>query len=367
MALVQTPAGIWLPSYPIAGAASGYGMNTITADASDEKVGLIFQVPRTGTLKAVGYASGTSVGNPNVKVSFQNVDANYLPDDTADEYRVVTNQPSSSWNTTGIITTDGTDGGTKRSVTRGQWMAAVWEFDTFDASDIFRIVGLQMHSSNTQSGYYGAFKTSGGAWAKQTGSGLTPLLGLQYDDDTYEFIGTYNFPVLAFTTHTFNSGSTPDERGLKFKIAAPTTISSFVARLSIAAGINCDFVLYDSDGSTVLETVTVDSDSMVQPGTGGNCEYFFTSDHNLTADTWYRLVAKPGASNISMYSADASSAALLRAAMGGSDFIWTERTNGGAWTDTDTKFPIFGVRTTKFDDGTGGGSAVGYRVKQRLA
>jgi hypothetical protein len=169
----------------------------------------------------------------------------------------------------------------------------------------------------------------------------TPCMVLRYDDDTYVTVAPDAVPALALNTTTFNSGSTPDERGLRLTLPMRTYVVGAWVRLDLDAA--CDVVLYDSDGTSVLASASLDSTARMST-TGATCVVRF-DPVLLLADTVYRLVVKPtSVSNVSTYDYDVTSTTVMAATPGGASFSYTSRTNAGAWDDSaTTKKPWVGL------------------------
>ena len=355
MALTAIPGGLWIPLPPIYSvAAPTFNISSLlTIDASAEKAAFMFQVPKTGTLDKIEFRTGavTFGGGSVLRASFQDIDlATGFPDGTQDQFRDVTGVAANTWTVPGLMTSDGTDTGTKRSVTVGGLLAVVIEYATFTAGDT---VTWAQHQVQSTTGILPAFPTPAlftAAWAMNTAG--YPSMALKYNDGSYAYIVDPLSPILTFNTRTFNSTSTPDERGMIFQFAGPVAVGGawFRADLDAAA----DLVLYDSDGSTALQTVSLDSD--LRSGTAGLNQFVRFADTNLTASTNYRLILKPtSASSVSLYDYDVSAAAHLDVCAGGQNFHSTTRTDAGAWTQTTTNRPWMGLLVTKIDNGAGGG------------
>lgn len=352
MTLVSVQGGLWLPGPHCLG-NNNPTLSSLLMDAAAEKVALIFRCPKAGTLDKFEFRTGNSTQPPSngLKVSFQDVDpATGDPDGTADQFRVVTGISANTWTVPGLITSDGTDTGTKRTVAKGDLIACVIEFQSFVASDSVNIAGLAVGTSPQS--VYGGFPYADqftAVWAKQS-DGFA--IGLKYDDGTYGWVPN-NYPFTALNNVAFNSGSTPDERGLKFRIPFPARLSSVLVRLDPDNA--CDLVVYDSDGTSVLATVAIDPD-IRGAANNANIQVPLPSPVSLLASTFYRIVLKPGASSINMPDMDANSAALLDGMDGGQDFHYTQRTNAGAWTDTTAKRPWMWLQFDQVDDGAGAAS-----------
>jgi hypothetical protein len=226
-----------------------------------QKVAFIIEVPKTGTLDKFGFLTESIGGTiADVRFSFQNIDANGLPDNTDDQYRVLAGgSVATGWNESGLITSDGTDGGTKRSVTIGDKLALVLQWDSAQTGVIF-LYGYDNWGTGANTTVFPyAVNDTGGGWAKQALT-IYPSFGLKYDDGSYEQI-PFCYPLAAANTRNFNSSSTPDERGMIVNFATDATVYGGWVALDLNDDV--DVVLYDSDGTTALETVSLDKDFQV--------------------------------------------------------------------------------------------------------
>lgn len=359
MAFITIPdGGIFVPPSVL-----HTGTTALLIDASGEKFTVVFTVPATGVIDAFGVLLGTVGQAPTngLKFSLQDVSgADGNPDGVIDQYRVVTSGiTTNTWLESGLITSDGTDGGTKRSVTVGQRLAAVIEFESFVAGDnvnfttgtstsvaLAEVLGLN---------FCGLFTAS---WTKSLN---LPFFALKYATLGYvAVVGCYPYSSLVSTS--YSSSSTPDERGNKIEFPFVVKVrGGWFAVNALAGSRDFDCVLYNS-ASSVLATVTVDSD-WLQSVTGNRVFYVpFSSEITLQANTPYRWVLKPlTTNNTTVLSATVPTAAHRAALPWGDKIAHTERTDGGAWTDTTTARMFGGLVVSSIEANAveGGGSGSG--------
>lgn len=340
------------------------GMNTTapsfasvaTVNAAQVAVGMVFRVPKSGTLRKFEWRL-SAVGNTpdnGIRCSFQNVSGG-LPDGTRDQFRDITSGlTTNTWQVPGLITSDGTDSGSLRTVTAGERLAIVMENVSFTTSDSWIYQALTQNVSIfAQLGYaqnYVVARNSSGVWSVSTGA---PPVALLYDDGTYAVIAPHWYPYLALNSAVYGNGSTPDERGLRFIPPVTARLTGVWIRGLLQNAT--DIVLYDGS-SSVLASVTLDTDQ-----DGENYWVPFPAT-TLTGGSTYRISVKPtSASTVTLYDFDVSTNALLACVEGGVDWYYTQRTDAGAWTDTNTKRPWIGA---VFDgvDSSSGGVPVGYPI-----
>lgn len=324
------------------------GTTSYLIDASGEKVACIMKVPRTGTLKSVKFRTGTVTTSQTLKVSFQDVSAGF-PDGTVDQYRTVTSPASNTTYETGIISSDGTDGGAKRSVTRGDWLAVVIEFDS-TVGDL-NIAGAVLDVV-TQFAYIAHYTTS---WALQLGATTAPNIILRYDNEAIEGIKGV-FPLTNVTTLGMSTGTTPDEAGILF--APPFAMKTDGAHGFCDWDAAANIILYDSNDN-VLASVSVTS---TERGTTSVNPWVidFGVEITLAVGATYRLTAKPTTgSNISLGYTDVSAAEDWDAWPGdGMAIGWTQRSDAGAWSQTTTRRARLGLHISALDDGAGAGGGL---------
>jgi hypothetical protein len=348
MALTSLGGGMFMPKPESFANSNG----NLLIDASGEKIGCVFRAPKTGTLGKVRFFTGTVTTGDTLKVSFQDVDmATGNPDETADQYRtiVVANSDDNAWLTTGLITTDGTDTGGKRSVTRGDLLAIVIEYDSYVAGN--------MNVQNTTAildygnGAYTCLKT-GGTWVKTTNT--IGCFELEYDDGTLAYTDTL-LPGAGSAT-TIASNTTPDEAALYFRFPVGVTVGGAYVFLDLDAAT--DVVLYDTDGTTALATVSLDSD--VRAGlTANGTMVVFPTEIDLTANLWYFLSIKPTTTTAVGYRRMTvrATASMDMFDLGQNAYLAT-RTDAGVWGTTTTIRPRASLLVTKIHDGAGGGGGV---------
>ncbi len=315
------------PPPPFQGAPAFTALLTIN-DGTDTAV-YVFRVPKTGNTKAISFLITTLTTPADLRASFQNVSGTTAGPDGVEDQSVVIASGSlvAGWNTSGTIT---------RAVTRGDLLAVCIKADS--ASPNLVISVPQYYTTGDIIEFpYAASLTPG-----LTVAGRCGAFALQYDDNSYEPIDGFVYPFSAFNAPTFASNSTPDERGLKFQLPYTCKVDGGWMYSDIDG--DADVVLYGSDGTSVLASVSLDKD---QDMNGGRHYFTFASKVTLTASTYYRIVLKPTTTtSIGLRDFDVASAALLDMCDLGQLAHYTERTDAGAWTDTTTKRPWMGVRVS---------------------
>lgn len=172
---------------------------------------------------------------------------------------------------------------------------------------------------------------------------------------------TYGQPYETVTSLNNSNASTPDEYGMYFRMPTGSCSTYQISglRLGCLVAANFDVLLYDTNGTTVLASVTADVDQQNQ-AVHGAYNYLFTGATlpTLTAGSYYRLVVRPSTTtamgNVQYFTfrTDADKTAILGNA---ADVQYTSRTDAGAWTqDTNRLFAMQAI-VVALDAGTSTG------------
>lgn len=328
-------------------------------NAAANRLAYVFRVPKSGTLDWFEVRTGTVPNNPDngLRFIFQGVNSTGFPDNTDDQFVTLAGPfTANTWIVPAtIMTHDGTPGGTPRTVTAGEYIACVVRLENFVASDSLNLVLINGNASGLNgSGTFQTGYTSVNSGAAYTANVDNLVIALRYSDGTYGFCQSTCIPTSAIQTRTVNTGTTPDEIGLKFQVQAPCRLKGFYFHYDSNAFAH-NLILYDA-ASSVIETVTGLIWVGGSGGSAGYCYYEFATPHDLTANVDYRLTLLPTTgSSLTVYDFDFNSSAIRAAVDGGSTWLKTERTNAGAWTDTNTNRPLVHLVFSGFDDGASGG------------
>lgn len=346
MAITSVPP-FRLPGFTPSSNSLNPAFTAILLDAAGEKAVLVCRAPKTGTISKVAFKVTTVTSSGSADVRLETVDTS-TGNPTGTLLGTNTNGSQSITTTNEWDTTTLTAGA---SVTQGDLLAVVIS----NVSGNYNIASLATLATTTDMTFpYSDNNT--GAFSKSTSQ---PVVALEYNDGSYDFIPGI-IPVTTITNTAFNSGSTPDERGLYFQY--PVSIRVCGVSAFIDADNACDIVLYDSDGSTVLRSVSIAS-GVRNSANGGTHNIPFSSAVTLSANTNYRLVVKPtSGSNVTLCELEINSAALMGAMPGGPNFHFTSRTDAGAWTEVTTRYPTLGMIVDGIDSGGGGGPLIDGRL-----
>lgn len=367
--LVDLKTGLMLPR--IAGGAPTYGgmaavvpapeywqgnagapaFTAVTLNAAGDKYAWVFRAPKTGNIRFVQFRTGTVTTPQNTDMRLETVDtATGLPTGSlfAANTNIVIASASLAANTwfRQQLTADA-------AVTAGQAMALC--IVPAGAPNFVVNAHLGANAVNLRGDFPYGVDGSSGTYSVQADN--SPLcFAIEYDDSTCAFI-PLSLPVKTLTATTFNSGSTPDERGNKITIPFGARCVGLWNHIDLDA--DADFVLYDAASASVL-TVSCDKDLR---GSASGAPYMATgAPVDLSAGLVYRAVVKPGASNVTVYDMTFNTVALLDQVDGfGQVQFLSTRTDAGAWSDAATTQRHVGglILTGIAIAGAGGGPLIG--------
>lgn len=280
---------------------------------------MIFAAPKAGDIHKLHFALGTVTTGDTLIGSLQNVslttgDADGTPDQSGTV--VVADGDDNAWKSVTL--------GADRTVTKGELVAFVIGFNSFVAGNLNILVATQNLNGFTPPDHF-----ISSAWQNVVRSNI---LVVEYADGSFAPATAMIPGVPSQTVH--GSNTTPDEIGNIFRVPFACQVSGFVYHGRVNA--DADFILYDSDGSTALATISQDAD--VRNSTAEvSAAKPFPSDISLLANTWYRLVCKPTTTTtVRMSMITASDAAHLAQLRAGTEMYGTKRTDAGAWTEEPT-------------------------------
>lgn len=318
----------------------GTGSTSLLMDASGEKVGFIVRASKAGDIAAFHFPLGVVTTGQTLKGSFQDVNtANGEPDGTIDQSGTVAvgDGDDNVWKTVTM--------GANRTVAVGDYLGIVIEFDS-TTGNLNILTANQLPNANIYSLLY-----TGAAWAKQ---GRAPIVVLEYSDGSFSELVGVNAGLIS--AENPSNATTPDEIGLIINLSGPVTAFGMQVMGRLTGDL--DAVLYDSDGTTVLASGSVDA-NVTQ--SAGDTDIFipFTTHPDLLKDTDYRLVIKPTTSTTSrIYVMTTDDATYWNQMSGGSKIHYTSRTDAGSWTNSTTKRINGALICSKIDDGVGGASGI---------
>jgi hypothetical protein len=310
-------------------------------------------------IRKIGVRFGGSVvktGSSVIRVSLRDLDTTagnpYIPDGTDDEYVDIAaaNYALNTFVVTGALSAD-------RTVNWGEHLAVCFKYDPGGrlGSDSFNITAAN-HPHTFMENNMGWVIYNGATWAI-VGS-LTDNILVEFADGTFGSVGNPH----SITSNTgqvgaFHSGSTPDERGIRFQVTAPVSVSGiWFWMMPTTAAATFDFVLYDSDGTTVLASQSSGALRGPAHATNARPTLLRFSPVTIDANVDYYISIKPTTTNtVNAQYFDVASASHLEAIFGHQHWCEVSRIDGGAWTANTTRRILGGIRIAGIHDGAGGG------------
>lgn len=334
MAFIDTPTLVFYPR-DVGRNTSPTSVRIFTLDADGEKGAFIFQCSEDCTIDKVLVNFGTVVQCTNgLRVSLQDVSSG-SPDGTQDAYRVIpTGEISTeSQPLTGKLTSDGTDTGTQKTVSSGDLLAVVVEFESFDTGDD---VDLRLAMD-------GPWATVGRDWGDYyntytAGAWVGPISWSRLNVGVMKTDGEWMRLYDAFCSQKNNglsrtTASTPDEVGLKFTLPVPMRSVGAGYMGTFSTGSAPSVVLYDEDSNVLRSKTLVDAAAQQVVGGYGD-KYVYWDPIELSKDTTYRLVWKPTNTTAAVIMThEIADSSYIGQTPWGADAVPTVRTDGGSWTD----------------------------------
>ena len=319
---VWGPAAIGPLSLRFIATLSGFNLND-----ADNAAGGVLCLPKNGTITDVGcYVSAVTGILPAYNIGIVTIDASGFPTTTAygGSTSTTITPASTGWKWATLA-------GNATSVAGDFAAVLIWPTASAPngsnyATVIISVIGPAGHTYQ--------YTTAG------TVSAGTSLFAVKYDDGTIAGIALSTNTISSAVT----SATTPDEVGCVFTLpAAIPTIGIRTAAASYGTAAAYDFVLYDSSDNVLRSTSVADKD------------YIDTSDYidvyfdgiNLIPGATYRITVKPtvgtnGTITPQRYQFE-SAAARAAWPHGDGSWMWTYRTDGGAWTDDELSLGYFGL------------------------
>jgi hypothetical protein len=351
MALVSLGGIIEFPMWPTGLKDASTTPGNSTLNSATDTYAVTVHILEAGTIDKVHFRVGSSVGTDTIRVSFQNLDANLVPDGTDTHWRdyTQTGTEDNSIIETGLITDDGTDVGNKKVVSAGDTFAVVITYQTWTSGS------LAINQWNDDSANYATnnawFDNDGATFTISNYLSVNPSVMLEYNDGSFPFQeGTIAYET--GTNHTLDSADTPDEYALRIIVPFPCRAVGIFIKGGTVAGVTG--TLYDA-GDTVLGGGAVSAEII---GAGQNrIRYFhFSSPVTLTKDVVYRIAWKPPASPTTsiIHTWSFPDANMREIFPNGLNMQRSTRVDSGSWTDSTTNLMCAGFLIDQIEAGASG-------------
>lgn len=341
------------------------GGNNRTIQATGDYVACIRQAEAADTITKVGFyhsGRGANATPGTLRVGIQSVNTSGDISGTWLGYSEYTADATNFPTASGInlsITANGT-----ASVTRGQLYAIVLyaQSGTWDASNNLNFSTTIAGSGQNVAAFPTLKAIQNSVAANFTASNAHPNFYCESATATY---GNPN--ILPTAQASYNSTSSPDEIGVKFSLESSWTTNYNILGIQGILGVTNSAAtgtlkLYDS-ASTLLQSKSFTSTEFYA-GNAGNLHRTIMFDTatlaDLTPGSTYRIAIE--ATNASLGTTTMvqnvfPNNTVVRAFTGSGIYQRTERTNAGAWTDTDTVVPAWKLIISAATATGGGGLA----------
>ena len=348
MALIDLPSQVEFPKWP----GNLYNVNSVgnTQDitTANDYHAVVFYAPQAGDIEQIHIQIGALISAQDLHISLQNVDSEFKPDGTVDQF-VVLASGSLSANTlvaSGPITSDGTGGGTRRTVAKGDRLAVVVRFNS-TVGDVDFISGHATGAAGMIPNTW-ISSNSGSTWSSKD---QQPNFAIEYVTDGIVYARDM-YPLQTTTTSaSFNTGTTPDEMSMKFQVPFNGRVIGAFVPGNVTTAL--EYSIETAAGSVIAGPTTPHADTSTTP----QKRYVeWATPVTLTIDTNYYLIWTPNtASSKTHRYFDIASAAVRAALPHGVLSSYNTRTDDGAWSETTTRLVPFGLVFDQLDDGAGGG------------
>jgi hypothetical protein len=329
--LFDIKGGFTLPMYfPTRDSfGSGSWWKTFTIAAAGQKVAFIFRAPKTGTIDVVGFLVRGVISSQTLKASLETVNpATGHPTGTLIGAGASGTQVAPAANTFYEVVLS-----TPQSVTINDYIALVIEFDSTGGN-----LDIAAWDTQTSTGDYAQFPYCDYFVSSWTKGKFIPIALIKYGETEYPFNGM--LPINNQNEIAVNTGSTPDEVGMKFQLPAKTRIKGLWLFIYLREPLTLK--LYD-ESDTLLDSVAFDPDITDDTAAGWNM-WLFNSSILLEANKVYRITVLPTTGvDIFVQYLEVLNNAMFEQLTADENFVWTQRADAGAWSDIITRRPYWGL------------------------
>lgn len=346
MALQTIVSGLLIP--PLHNVDT-FTISTLAIDATGEAAACLFRVPVGGKINALSVRFGAVTTGDTISIEAQTVTtASGLPSDTlwatgtAMSFSLTTTM-ANSWQTINLSAV--------ATVTIGDVVALAIKRDDVGGAGNFTVARLA--GGMVMQGQAAAKVLA--AWARTAGS----MCVIPHYSGVAQPAALENYSPYTSLALSASAGSNPDELGnlMNFPFLVRAT-GFYVLGQAAATGGIFKVRLYDTDGTTVMTSRTLDMDVERPLGGGlGLMQGHFLSATVLAINSNYRLSIFASAGTVTMLRLSAPAAsAIARLALGSACYA-TTRTDSGAWSNDTTSMFGMGLIVDQLDDSSASGGA----------
>jgi hypothetical protein len=323
-------------------------------DASGEEVGVVFEVPKTGSIRKIHFRLGTTTTGDTLFGGVYTVDTAGDPTTSAYGSMVAgTLVVANADDNLSVSITLGTDA----TATQGDMVAVRIGFNSFVAGAL-NIQSLSGTFSTSHLRPYLTHKT-GGTWAKQV---TIPLMAIEYSDGTFAPIpGMLPFTA-GMTSDSVSSTAAIREIAMLVSLPVPLRLRGIHGAIA-PNGATSDYETHVYDSSTADVATALSVAAEMSAAFAQRPSYHHFPRASLSKATTYRLSFKPTSTNAMtvQYGVAPSAAALAQVTGDAGSITYSTRDSGGTWTDYSARMLFGQIVFDQVDDGaSAGGSTGGY-------
>lgn len=364
MALVDTGLMFWpTPQLPGGAISNNLGVSILTFDSAADRLAWVGRSPYADSLTTIYLGTRTVTTGCTINVRIETV-TNGRPSGTL-------------WATdtsVSVVVADTDDNNVKTAtLTAAASLSAGSEFaiviTVASGTPNFQFAGTPGALLGSWGSHYPLClqDTGTGTWVGASfGSGLAWIA--QFASRGIVQLANLHSAAVSTPITSYNSGTTPDERALRFQVPFKCRVIGIRACMfNIAAGADMTFSLWDATGDAdgeALGQATLDGDFALTTTQDGHVDLYFSPVTLDIGTTYYAGVRADTANSIGL---GELSNALVSNALTGlfgvnaqsylSTRTWTAGA-AGAWSDTTTTMPLIYLIIDQLDDGAGGGGGL---------
>jgi hypothetical protein len=364
MAITDWSGGVLVPSAPLGGLAA-LGLGNAVFSGADNGIATVFQVPKTGNIRKIHWATANVTTGATVDVRLETVNTSdgfpsgTLVDTNTNASQVIANGDDSVFFTS-TLTADA-------AVTAGEIIAFVVLNPTVSPGAMVLAGTAQGADGNFP---YGLTKNT--TWAK---TAILLQFGVEYDDATLVPIPGIIPAATAVTNTNLSTSLTPDVAGWLFEAPVSMRVVGgwFYADRDGDVDLRLVSTAYNQGAGTgiLAQSGTIDAD-MRRDAAGRITLAYFTSSYDVVAGTSYRLIVESTTTTTSViYDWNATSLLALGGwPLGGCFTTAKDPTANGDWTNYNSgtfRRPLMGLVVSAVDSGvSSGGGGSRARVQRRM-